>query len=328
MNRISIIPLFLIALLSVPALSLPALGQDIILLNQDGEKVGVAKDIDAKDRDVKSTKDSDAEKGSAKLENGVITVVGPDGAVKQFNLSEARSFTVTRSSKTVVDENGNRKNESVNKAILIGPDGVRREINLGNNGAGGLTSETKMPKTWMIGASCEPASRVLRAQLRLEEDMGLVVTRILRGSSAAQAGMQVNDVLMFADQKPIGTSKQLSKIVNEAGAAGNEVSFTVLRGGDEISVSVTPTEREGVDEMMNQLGPGIGGLGMDFPGFGGGMDFEFKQFGPGIIIGNEGNGIFGSGDDLNRDLMSDFDKKIQRIQEQMREMQRRMRENR
>ena len=329
MKRFSIISLFVVALCSMPTMA-----QDIILLNQDGEKVGVAKDVDKKTvvdgQAVKPKPASDAkpEKGSATLKNGVITVVGPDGKVTEFNMSDARSVTVTRSSKTVVDENGERKRESVNKAIVIGPHGIRREINLGTGGNSGMVSEKKTPKTWMIGATCREASTVLRAQLRLPEGMGLVVTQVLRGSAAAKAGLQVNDVLMFADQTRLESRKQLADTVNEAGAAGKEIPFTLLRGGDEIEVSVTPTEREGMTDVMAELGPRMGVFDMDMPVFGGDMDFEFKQFGPGIIIGRGAGGLGLDVEKMHREMMGDVEARMKRIQEEMREMQQRMREKR
>lgn len=318
MKRFFILPLCLAALCSVPAMA-----QDIILLNQDGEKVGVAKDVDekkavkGKDGDIKVTVNADGER--AKIENGVITVVGPDGEVQTFKMSDARSVTVTRSSNTVVGEDGTRKVETRGKAILIGPDGVRREIDLGNGGlSGGSVTESTMPKTWMIGISCEPASPVLRSQLQLDEDLGLVVTRVLAGGAAEKAGLKDNDILMFADQKPIADRKKLSEIVNEAGAAGNNVTFTVLRAGEEVSVAVTPTEREGMSQMMIEMGPG-GGFGMGLPGFGDGARFEFRQFGPGIILDDAmGAGI--DAREIHKELMGDMEERMQRIQEEMEAM--------
>lgn len=322
MKRFTILPLFLVALCSIPVAA-----QDIILLNQDGEKVGVAKNKVDEDRAITVKVDADAKKGSASLENGIVTVIGPDGEMEQFELSDARSFTVTRSSKTVVDEDGNRKRESVNKAILIGPDGVRREINLGDgNGTGDKVAGAKKTRTWMIGASCQPATTVLRAQLRLDESMGLVITRVLRGSNAAEAGLQVNDILMYADQKPVGTRKQLSEVVNAAGSAGTDVAFTLLRGGEEVSVEVTPTERE----IVNSIGPGMGGFGMDLPGFGADMDFEFRQFGPGIIIGRGAAGDAGADkfEEMHRKILEEQKERMQQFQEQIEEMRRQMREGR
>lgn len=321
MKRFSTLPLILLALCCCPVSA-----QDIILLNQDGEKVGVAKDIEAKkinDREAeKPATDNGSKNGSATLENGVITIVGPDGKVEQIELSDARSFTVTRSSKTVVDENGNRQREAVNKAILIGPDGVRREINLGDGDSNkGSATKTKKEKTWMIGASCEPVTPVLRAQLRLDETMGLVVTRVLRGSSAAEAGLQVNDILMYADQKPVGKRKQLSEFVNAAGSAGKSISFIFLRGGEEMTIKVKPTEREDV-EGIGDIGIKLEGMGLH--GFGDNMDFEFKQFGPGVIIGRGGFGEAGGFEERHRKMIEEHQKRLEEFQKKMDEMHRKM----
>ncbi|QEG20233.1 PDZ domain-containing protein [Mariniblastus fucicola] len=316
-----ILPLFMVVLCCSSAFA-----QEIILLNQDGEKVGIAKDLEEKGtvvgKAIRIDADGDAEKGSATIENGVITVVKPDGSVEEFKMSDAKSVTITRSSKTVVGEDGQQKLESTGKAILVGPDGVRREIDLGSGGLGGVVSESKGPKTWMIGVSCQPVSAVLRSQLKIDEETGLVITRVLRGGAAEQAGFAKNDIVMYADQKPVMTQKDLSTIVNEAGAEGLDVVFTVLRGGEEISLTVTPTEREGVNQMMVELGPDFG---QNFPGFGPGMNFEFKQFGPGIILGEGGDFADGFGGGIRLEMMDEFNEKIRRMEERMEEMRRGMR---
>ena len=213
------------------------------------------------------------------------------------------------------------------KAILIGPDGVRREIDLGSGGLGGAVSESPAAKTWMIGVTCQPASPVLRSQLQLDDDIGMVVSRVLQGGAGEKAGIKSNDILMFADQKPLGNRKQLSDVVNEAGAAGKNVSFTILRGGEEISLAVTPTEREGVTQMMVELGPGIRGFETDFPGFAPGAEYEFRQFGPGIIL-DHGFGADRDVEGLHAELIGDMEEKMKRIQEQIEEMRRRMHDDR
>jgi hypothetical protein len=319
MKRLSILSVCITALLSSSSFA-----QDIILLNQDGEKVGVAKDVDEKkivrEKAVVKPVD-DANKEPAKIENGVVTFVGPDGKVQTFKMSDAKSVTITRSSNTVVGEDGQRKVERRGKAILIGPDGVRREIDLGAGGLGESVTESKAPKTWMIGVSCQPASPVLRSQLQLDDDIGLVVTRVLQGGAGEKAGLKSNDVLMFADQKPLGNRKQLSVVVNEAGAAGDDVTFTLLRAGEEISLAVAPTEREGMSQMMIELGPGMRGFELGLPGFEPGAEFEFRQLGPGIILDR---GLGGDLKGLHEELIGDMEEKMQRIQKQVEEMQQRM----
>ena len=321
---------FSIVTLSLFALCSSATAQDIILLNQDGEKVGVAKDVaekvvpkaegdSAKGEAVEAKKAG--ENGSASIKDGVITVIGPEGKAKTFKMSDARSVTITRSSKTVVGDDGKPKVMRQGKAILIGPDGVRREIELGEGGLGGTVVETKAPKTWMIGISCQPASKVLRAQLQLEEDMGLVITRVLQGGAAENAGIQANDILMFAEQKPIGNRKQLSEVVNEAGAAGNDVTFTVLRGGEEISLTATPTEREGMQQVMSDLGGGVR-VFEGFPGMAPGADFEFRQFGPGIILDRGAGGRFdmehfGDVRERHREMIEKMNERVKQMQKEM-----------
>ena len=321
MQRFSILSLLFAALLSSAAL-----GQDIILLNQDGEKVGIAKDVDKKEDDKKAAPETvikvePGDKGTSRIENGVVIIVKPDGEVQEFKLSDARSMTVTRSTQSVVGEDGKQKTKMTGKAILIGPDGVRREIDLSGGGLGGAT-KSKAPKSWMIGVSCSPASPVLRSQLRLEEGTGLVISRVLGGGAAEKAGFKDNDVVMFADQKPIGNRKTLTAVVNEAGAAGTDLIFTLLRGGEEISLTVKPTEREGVSRVMAEMGPDFGRMHLDLPpGFGPGFDMEFKQFGPGIIIRD---GAMAP----EKLFLGDFEERIQRMREEMEEMRRHMGEDR
>lgn len=318
-----LLPLFLAALFSVPATA-----QDIILLNQDGEKVGVAKDTAAKGKKdgnkiiaVKVVDDGKKGDGktSATIENGVIKVENADGTTQEFKMSDARSVIITSSSKTVVGESGDKKVQSSGKAILVGPDGIRREIDLSGDITNGAVAMSKGPKTWMIGISCTPASPVLRSQLQIEDEMGLVVTRVLQGGAAEEGGFKQNDILMYADEKPIADQKTLSKIVNEAGAADREVAFTLLRGGEEVAVSIKPSEREGMGQMMFEMGPGMDDFELDLPGFDDDMKFEFKQFGPGVIIGRGGN------IDVQGDEMGDFEERFKRMQEQMEELRRSMR---
>lgn len=308
--------------------------QDIILLDQNGEKVGVAKVGDKKAAEdaanIVQSKPGDAKnkvggnaKGKVKatMANGVISITREDGSTEEINLSDARSVVISRSSKTVVGEDGQQQSQTVGKAIVIGPDGVRREIELNNNGDGvsGIADDANRPKTWMIGVSVAPVSPLLRTHLKLEEGSGLVVERVFSGGAADIAGIKANDILLFAEQKLIGTREQLSQAVNEAGADGSPVNFIILRSGEETSISVKPTEREGI--------AGFGGMNLDIDALGGlkgldGMDFEFKQFGPGIIIGGQ------PGVDMRFEFKNEIDQRLKDMQKQVEEMHRALREDR
>lgn len=254
----------------------------------------------------------------AKMANGVIIITRPDGSVEELNLSDARSVVISQSSKTVVGGDGQEKSQTIGKAIVVGPDGVRREIELDQNGTGSVVNDSDRPKTWMIGVSVAPVSPLLRSHLKLEEGSGLVVERVFAGGAADVAGIKTNDILLFAEQKMIGSRKQLSEVVNEAGAEKAPVTFIVLRSGEELSVSVQPTEREGIT--------GFGGMNMDLDALGGlegldGMDFEFKRFGPGIIIGGQ------PGIDMRFEFENRIDKQLEDMRRQVEEMHRALRED-
>ena len=313
MNRLSIVSLCIAAMFGGQASA-----QEIILLNQDGEKVGVARDVDeAKVVPEKPVAVEEEDVEAATLENGVIKIVSADGAVQEFNLADARSVTITRSSNTVVGDDGQPRIETRGKMILIGPDGVRREIDLDESGnSGTLVKEEKMPKSWMIGVTCEAISPILRSQLQLDEDTGLAVLRALGGGAAEAAGVQANDIILYADQEPIATQKQLTEVVNEAGAADRKLSMTVLRGGEEMSFSIDPSEQEGF--AAPRVGGGLEGFNLHLPNFGPADGLEFRQFGPGVIVGGGAGG-------LHKEMMEQMQQRMQRMQEQVEDMHREMR---
>ena len=306
------------ALCMVSLLGTSSRAQDIILLNQDGEEVGVAKDVEQKKAaaapQVKQTQAAETPADeTATIKDGIITVTGADGKVlQQFKLSEARSVSISRSTRSTASADGSTIfTENLSTATLIGPDGVRREIELdADRGADPFGKKTEVPKSWMIGVSSEPASEILRSQLKLD-DMGLVVKRVLE-DGAAKTDLKANDIILFADQKPIGTRKDLADVVNEAGAAGNKVSLTVLRGGEEVSVSVTPVERE-LAQVPRFFEGGFGGLdpgidfgGLDVPEFGGHL--KLPQF---PDVGKQFD------QKAHREMLEKMQEQMQRIEEQM-----------
>jgi len=207
-------------------------------------------------------------------------------------MSDARSISITQSSKTVIGEDGKPKIETSGKAVLVGPDGVRREVDL-ETGENKGTGEA-IPKSWTIGASYQAVSPILRSQLQLDDDVGLVIKQVLPNGAAAKSGLKANDIILYAEQKPVSNQKQLSELINEAGAAESQVSLTVLRGGEELSITATPTEREGMSAAF-------AGGGLVFPR-------------PGLRLRGFGNGRFGAG---GEDMREHLEREMNRVREEM-----------
>jgi hypothetical protein len=125
-----------------------------------------------------------------------------------------------------------------------------------------------------------------------------------------------HDILLFADDQELVEQKDLVQVVQKAGETDSTLTLTVMRGGKEIGVDVSPVERT-AEQLRVRLPGGL--RGFDFGRFGNGFgdgfgDLEFKQFGPGIIMGGDFD-----------DRMDDMRQQMQQVQQQMQEMQQRFR---
>ena len=284
-------------------LSAQEVESDIEIFNSDGERVNarviaVAQDDD-EDRQITIDK-----------EDGKITIIDADGNKREIDVSGAQGIIVNQGVKSIIKD-GEKQTETVGKAIIIGPDGVRQEIELGGPVQGQWSQPGMMRLQWeeannyMIGVNCSPISESLTSQLDLESGTGLVVENVSGDSPAEKAGLERHDILMFADDARLAEISDLVDVVQRAGKEESEISLTVIRKGKEIGIDVSPVERPAGEQMV--LPDGFKGVVEMLPRFEGNapFDFQFKQMGPGVIMGP----------DFNRD---DFHK---RMQEQMKDMQ-------
>lgn len=106
-------------------------------------------------------------------------------------------------------------------------------------------------KHW-IGVVCDTPDDALRAQLKLPEKPGLIVSRVQDESPAAAAGVQPHDILLSANDKPLGEVGDLIKSIREAG--DHEIKFVVLRAGErkELSVQPKPVSTAAEDAVAGQ----------------------------------------------------------------------------
>jgi serine protease Do len=86
--------------------------------------------------------------------------------------------------------------------------------------------------------SLTPADDALRAHLGLPKDQGLIVTAVAGNASAAQAGVQQNDILLKLENAALAKPEDLENGLKAAG--GNPASLTVLRGGETMVIRVQP----------------------------------------------------------------------------------------
>ena len=94
----------------------------------------------------------------------------------------------------------------------------------------------------LIGVEVRRASDTLRAQLALPEDQGVVVTKVIDGGPAHQAGLERHDVLLTMARKPVADADALNKLAKESGE--KPVPVVLLRRGKKLTIDVTPKKQE------------------------------------------------------------------------------------
>ena len=92
---------------------------------------------------------------------------------------------------------------------------------------------------YWIGIGLGELADIVKEQLGLEH--GLVVDDVLADSPAQKAGFQKNDILVKVGDKALAEPMDLVKAVEEA--KESELSISLLRGGKETTIKVTPAKR-------------------------------------------------------------------------------------
>jgi PDZ domain len=158
------------------------------------------------------------------------------------------------------------------------------------------------PKYWigLLGGPI-PADNTLRAQLDLPENQGLVVANVVPKGPAAKAGLKQHDILLKGNGKELREMKDLVDLVMSEGAKKGQITLDVLRRNKHETVYLKPEDRPADAEMQPGEGGG-GGVGFGYgqagpmnpkdpfggrpamPRPNGPMQFNFRNFGPGVIV--------------------------------------------
>ena len=89
--------------------------------------------------------------------------------------------------------------------------------------------------------SLAAADESLRAQLRLPEGQGLVVTAVAPGGEAARAGLAANDILLTLGDQPLAKPDDLDKCLKDG--ERKPLELKVLRSGKPTTLRVRPRYR-------------------------------------------------------------------------------------
>lgn len=131
----------------------------------------------------------------------------------------------------------------VNTAIVASGQGIgfAIPINLARLIADQLISTGGVTRGW-LGVSIQPLDAALAESFGLDRVTGALVTRVLPGTPAEQAGMQRGDVLLSFDGKPVRSVKELQLLVASA-PLGKSIAVEVLREAKPLTLNVVIVAR-------------------------------------------------------------------------------------
>ncbi len=104
-------------------------------------------------------------------------------------------------------------------------------------------NRVQSPSSHWLGVTCRPASPALRSQLQIPEDRGLVVIAVAPESPAAEAGMELHDVLIEAGSTVLTGVPDLVNAIALAVEEEDTIQLELLRASEPMSVDVEPAER-------------------------------------------------------------------------------------
>jgi len=94
-----------------------------------------------------------------------------------------------------------------------------------------------------LGVKTSKVPSVVRSQLGLAEDVGLVVTNVAPDTPAAAAGIRQDDILKTLDDTVLTDGSQLGTLL-QSYAEGTNVTLTILREGQEQKITVSLAKRD------------------------------------------------------------------------------------
>ena len=108
-----------------------------------------------------------------------------------------------------------------------------------------------------MGVSIGQLSREMAAKLGVADRKGVLVTEVMGGTPAAEAGLQELDVITSFDGQAVDGPRTLQEVVERA-AIGKSHSITVIREGKPLTLSISVKP---LPEQLARRGEGLGPRG-------------------------------------------------------------------
>ncbi len=138
----------------------------------------------------------------------------------------------------------------INTAILRGAQGLGFAIPI--NGAKAIaqqliaTGQVRHPYIGIQMVALNPQikqqiNNAPNTNIHVEDDQGILVIQVGRGSPAAKAGLRVGDVIIAVNDQPVTKAKIIQQIVDKAGVGGN-LQMEVRRREQTVTLTLKPEQ--------------------------------------------------------------------------------------
>jgi serine protease Do len=106
-----------------------------------------------------------------------------------------------------------------------------------------------------IGAILQSITQELAAGLHLQRDFGVIVSDVVPGGPADQAGLRIQDIMVSVDGTPTGSIPLVSQSLYMHGS-GEHAKIEVLRGSDRLQLDIVLSEKpHKVDSLADTVDP-------------------------------------------------------------------------
>lgn len=132
--------------------------------------------------------------------------------------------------------------DAQNIGFAIAIDAVKPLIDEIEAGGGQIRADQAFLGVSMV--SVEDLLEATREQYGVTEDRGVFVTEIVPGSSAADAGVQLGDVIVQVDGEDVRTPSDVATIIRSL-EPGDQITLDIVRDGQPVQVTATLKQRAG-----------------------------------------------------------------------------------
>ncbi|MDL2269465.1 DegQ family serine endoprotease [Desulfosarcina sp. OttesenSCG-928-A07] len=132
----------------------------------------------------------------------------------------------------------------INTAIVASGQGIGFAIpvNMARGIIDQLKDKGKVTRGW-LGVGIQDLTPELVDYYGLKADSGVLVTQVFEDDPADKAGIQVNDIILSVDGKPVSTGRELSSLIANS-QVGHQTKLGVIRDGKAQTITVTLVKRD------------------------------------------------------------------------------------